>query len=31
MQAAFVDIGRNAAFLHANDIFRSAQLDAGKR
>ena len=31
MQAAFVDIGlERAAFLHANDIFRSAQLDAGE-
>ena len=31
MQAAFVDIGLDrAAFLHANDIFRSAQLDAGE-
>ncbi len=30
MQAAFVDIGlERAAFLHANDIFRGAQLDAG--
>ena len=30
MQAAFVDIGLDrAAFLHANDIFRSAQLEAG--
>ena len=29
MQAAFVDIGlERAAFLHANDIFRSAPLDA---
>ncbi|WP_287597684.1 ribonuclease G [Thermomonas sp.] len=29
MQAAFVDIGlERAAFLHANDIFRSARLDA---
>ena len=28
MQAAFVDIGlERAAFLHANDIFRSAPLD----
>ena len=31
MQAAFVDIGLDrAAFLHANDIFRSSQLDAGE-
>ena len=31
MQAAFVDIGlERAAFLHANDIFRSTQLDAGE-
>jgi len=31
MQAAFVDIGLDrAAFLHANDIFRSAQLEAGE-
>ena len=31
MQAAFVDIGlERAAFLHANDVFRSAQLDAGE-
>ena len=31
MQAAFVDIGLDrAAFLHANDIFRSTQLDAGE-
>ena len=31
MQAAFVDIGLDrAAFLHANDIFRSAQLDSGE-
>jgi ribonuclease G len=31
MQAAFVDIGlERAAFLHANDIFRSAQLEAGE-
>jgi len=31
MQAAFVDIGlERAAFLHANDIFRSSQLDAGE-
>ena len=30
MQAAFVDIGlERAAFLHANDIFRSAPLDPG--
>ncbi|MFN3311281.1 MAG: ribonuclease G [Thermomonas sp.] len=30
MQAAFVDIGlERAAFLHANDIFRSAPLGAG--
>ena len=29
MQAAFIDIGlERAAFLHANDIFRSAPLDA---
>lgn len=29
MQAAFVDVGlERAAFLHANDIFRSAPLDA---
>lgn len=29
MQAAFVDIGlERAAFLHANDIFRAAQVDA---
>jgi ribonuclease G len=31
MQAAFVDIGlERAAFLHANDIYRSSQLDAGE-
>ncbi len=31
MQAAFVDIGLDrAAFLHANDIFRSTRLDAGE-
>ena len=31
MQAAFVDIGlERAAFLHANDIFRSTQLDTGE-
>src|SRR4051812_1792880 len=31
MQAAFVDIGlERGAFLHANDIFRSTQLDAGE-
>lgn len=31
MQAAFVDIGlERAAFLHANDIFRSAPLDPGE-
>ena len=31
MQAAFVDIGlERAAFLHANDVFRSTQLDAGE-
>jgi len=31
MQAAFVDIGLDrAAFLHANDIFRSTQLDTGE-
>ena len=31
MQAAFVDIGlERAAFLHANDIFRSSQLEAGE-
>ena len=30
MQAAFVDIGLDrAAFLHASDIFRSTQLEAG--
>ncbi|WP_256646578.1 ribonuclease G [Thermomonas paludicola] len=30
MQAAFVDVGlERAAFLHANDIFRSAPVDAG--
>ncbi len=32
MQAAFVDIGlERAAFLHANDVFRSTQLDAAER
>ena len=31
MQAAFVDIGlERGAFLHANDIFRSTQLDSGE-
>ncbi|MDQ3159557.1 MAG: ribonuclease G [Pseudomonadota bacterium] len=31
MQAGFVDVGlERGAFLHANDIFRSTQLDAGE-